>query len=160
MCYGCEHGMGGDCWDDRPTPMRRLPNVDFDVHNPMAYWEVEETGMDREQAQVAKLFREHLNTERVQAEVSRRIKMMEDYGNDMFPDGCVLGFTRTFQESEKAYAYVALKADNKWYVTGKENVPTGMTWAEFVSWMVGHPTANPVPVTSVAVATKWANLTK
>lgn len=120
--------------------------------------EEEETEMEEVDvnSRVAQEFKKVLETDAVKAEVERRVALMKGYGEDSWPVGTVFRFTRTFVNSFNAYQYAALKAGNgKWYVTGVDALTHGMSWGEFLTWMVGHPTAYPVGVAQVDVVSGW-----
>jgi hypothetical protein len=54
---------------------------------------------------------------------------------DEAADGLVLVFRWKPSETSKSYAYAALKADDRWYVTGRES-PNGLDTEDFVAWLI------------------------
>lgn len=91
-------------------------------------------------------------------EVTRRVEMIKKLGNDEYPFGAVLTWTRRFGEDSeftqsKEYTYAALKAgDGRWYVTGSGMSRTsGWKWHELVEWMfTGDNT-----IENLMVVTAW-----
>lgn len=53
---------------------------------------------------------------------------------DPYRDGDALEFRKRYPGSDTAYTYLALRADDLWYVTGRTG-PNGVSWAELTEWM-------------------------
>lgn len=91
----------------------------------------ERLSMSSVDARVAAILRER----QAQAEVEKRLKLIEAYGEDCYPEGAVIRFKKQFAKDGKQYSYAAIKAEGKWYTTGY-NAPKGFNWDEFVIWLV------------------------
>lgn len=52
---------------------------------------------------------------------------------DPFENGTHLEFVKVFPNSDKEYPYAALRANDRWFLTG-ERSPNNITWAQFVDW--------------------------
>lgn len=59
---------------------------------------------------------------------------IEAYGSDIYEDGNVLLFDRTFNDG-KTYSYAMIKAEGLWYTTGPRS-PKGYSWDQIVAWLV------------------------
>lgn len=92
---------------------------------------------------------EQLRKRQVEADLKRKVELVDDYGDDVYEDGTVFVFQKTFEgqpykpdgyKDDKAYTYAVIKTNNKWYTTGPMS-KKGYTWEEFVLWLVGgkHP---------------------
>lgn len=112
--------------------------------------------------------REALVQRKVDAEVTRRLEIIDSYGDDR-EDGTVLKFNKVLpikgtawtpgmvvtaahfnelvqaaqaaEEGAKAYTYVALRAGGRWYLSGPKQADKPRTWEEFVLWLAadGEP---------------------
>lgn len=95
--------------------------------------------MDRElRARLAEREAE-AKTAAVEAEVQRRLDIMESFGEDIFDDGTVVRFVKTYAvgDEEKAYWFAAIKANDRWYVTSTLiQQRAGKTWDEFKEFLV------------------------
>lgn len=96
--------------------------------------EVKEGGVNREiEAEVARTLRQ----KQIDAEVAKRLKLIEAYGKDTYPVGAVLRFNKQFTNGGTAYMYAAIKCENgRWYTSGPKS-REGYYWNEFVGWLVG-----------------------
>ncbi len=78
-------------------------------------------------------------TAAVEAEVQRRLDIMESFGEDIFDDGTVVRFVKTYAvgDEEMAYWFAAIKANDRWYVTSTLiQQRAGKTWDEFKEFLV------------------------
>lgn len=184
MCYGCENGMSEECWS-YPSPdidfdyqPRFTPPVDLtsyatgvsigrlsasvqktvDKKWAELFQEAGNMAIDREKYEVSRRFKEALELDAVQAEVSRRMGIMSDFGDDTWRVGTVFTFARSFGDGSKMYHYAVLKCENgKWYATGNDAVVSaGVTWRELLAWLVGHPTGSVITPHDVSVVSDAA----
>lgn len=79
--------------------------------------------------------RKHLDKIEDEAEVQRRLQMIEDFGNDTYKDSTVFVFPKKFTWDGTTYTYAVLKANGKWYMTGRAD-RSGITWRELAIWLV------------------------
>jgi hypothetical protein len=84
-----------------------------------------------------------LEERQVQAEVEKRLKLIEAYGDDNFPEGAVIRFKKQFRPDSTAYSYAAIKANGQWYTSGPKST-RAYSWLELVAWLVAG-----VPVTNI-----------
>lgn len=102
------------------------------------------------QDQIDREVAEALEVPRREAEVKRRVELAGKIGSvDTYENGAVLRWKRKYGKSE--YTYVALKAGDKWYVTGQsQSSSSGREWDELVNWMVtGENTIEELEVVDV-----------
>lgn len=77
--------------------------------------------------------REVLRAE-VETKVARLAGMDALPVEDDFPEFAVITFTRTFPDApERSYTYAALKAEGRWYLTGRDRAPH--TWDSLVAFI-------------------------
>jgi hypothetical protein len=74
-------------------------------------------------------------------QLSRRERQLEHLGRypveDPFPEGTRLEFEKRFPDSDKRYVYLALKAGNRWHITGARS-PQNVGWSKLVDfWGLG-----------------------
>jgi hypothetical protein len=84
-----------------------------------------------------------LEERQVQAEVEKRLQLIEAYGEDNFPEGAVIRFKKQFRPDSTAYSYAAIKANGQWYTSGPKST-RAYSWLELVAWLVAG-----VPVTNI-----------
>jgi hypothetical protein len=84
-----------------------------------------------------------LEERQVQAEVEKRLKLIEAYGEDNFPEGAVIRFKKQFRPDSTAYSYAAIKVNGQWYTSGPKST-RAYSWLELVAWLVAG-----VPVTNI-----------
>lgn len=66
---------------------------------------------------------------------ARQIEHMDRYpAEDPFADGATLEFEKRFPGSDKPYRYVAIKAGDRWHITGQRS-PQNVTWKKLVGFM-------------------------
>ena len=70
------------------------------------------------------------------AEQARLLAAAAHFGNDVYEDGNILTWEKCFDGSERSYAYAAIKAAGRWYVTGSVAPRDGMLWGALVDFMV------------------------
>jgi ATP-dependent Lon protease len=80
--------------------------------------------------------------------VEEKLKLIRDYfgEDDSHRDETVVKFNKQFQADGPEYHYAAIRTQGMWYTTGK-NSPKGLTWMEFVLWLV----SGPIPTTEINV---------
>lgn len=83
-----------------------------------------------------------------QEELTRKLALVEAYGDDVYEDGTMVRFTKEFANSDLEYVYVAVKCIDKWYLTGTIN-KQGHSWEEFVMFLVSGISVEPVDVEEV-----------
>ena len=68
------------------------------------------------------------------AEVERKLGLIDDFGPDIYADETVLKFRKQFLGSDTQYIYAAITVAGLWYTSG----PKGgrYTWDEFIAWLV------------------------
>lgn len=71
--------------------------------------------------------------DQARAERDARIKAMERFGPDNYPDHAIIHFDYQFYEDTKVYAYAAIKCNGLWYSTGPR-APKAYTWAQMIEW--------------------------
>lgn len=71
---------------------------------------------------------------------------IESLPEDNFENGVIVNFTKRFGRNHGGieYEYVALKARDKWYVTGRQ-LPYPITWSELLEF-IGHDNLDSVYV--------------
>jgi hypothetical protein len=92
---------------------------------------------------------EELHRVREEREFRRKMDVVAayQYAENTYEDGAVVRFTKRWTDVElragrvrerasREYTYVALKAGDRWYVTGKPHGGKSLTWEEFVTWLV------------------------
>ena len=83
---------------------------------------------------------EKIRREREEARERAKIEAMyaayDDADLSSLEDGEVVRFAWQPKDSDKLYEYAALKADDHWYVTGRES-PNGLGVEDFVAWLIG-----------------------
>lgn len=57
-----------------------------------------------------------------------RTRLKEQYGSDIYSDGCILRYYRQFNERSEVYPYAAVKGNNKWYISTGEQ----LSWEQFL----------------------------
>jgi hypothetical protein len=77
--------------------------------------------------------------------VAEKIALLDGYGEDTFPRGTVLRYTKHFSEGDRGYTYAAIKFsdDDSWANTDGER----KSWSQLVEWLV----QGPCPVASIEV---------
>lgn len=85
---------------------------------------------------------------------------IDRYGEDIYDEGDVIKFMKSFKvirrgapgftsgfESTRDFTYVALKANGKWFMTGRrDNEGKGMTWDELVEFMYAGTPASAITI--------------
>jgi hypothetical protein len=61
-----------------------------------------------------------------------RKERITEIGEDVYENESVLMWNRKFTGSRKAYTYIAVKADDVWYVTGSRQPNRSYTWDDLV----------------------------
>jgi len=69
------------------------------------------------------------------AAMEEELANLERFPKDTFADRSVIRFDKGFENTDKQYAYAAIKANDRWYLTGSTAPLQGMSWDELVSWM-------------------------
>lgn len=79
---------------------------------------------------------------REQARIARRLEELDRYpADDPYKDGTVLMFSRQFAAETRAYDYVAIRANGRWYTSAAGSPAGGRSWGQFVQWLVGAETS-------------------
>lgn len=66
---------------------------------------------------------------------ARQIEHMDRYpAEDPFPEGTRLEFKKRYPGSDQEYTYLALKAGERWHLTGARS-PQNVTWKKLVGFM-------------------------
>jgi len=66
--------------------------------------------------------------------------------DDEFDDGTILKIEKAFNlRGDKWYNYAAIKVKGRWFVTGHQFYPGGMTTGEFIDWMTRGSKLMPAP---------------
>lgn len=93
-------------------------------------------------------------------EVTRKLSLARQFGEDVFEDGTVFTLEKVFSEDDgaKRYRYATIKTGGKWYLTG--SMTQGLEWYELVIWMVtgvpvvGWTRLEPVQIPPMAMHTR------
>jgi hypothetical protein len=102
---------------------------------------------DMTQSNVDVLLAEALRLKEEQAELDRKLQLVQEYGEDVYEYGAVFTFDKQFTPTGIAYTYAVIKAyDGKWYTTGPRS-PKGYTWQELAVWLVSGQV--PVPFSTL-----------
>lgn len=75
-------------------------------------------------------------------QLEAEMTLLDRYGDDIYDDGDVIKFTKTFRPNEytahgdgsRRFTFAALKVGDTWYLTGRTLV-NGKTWDELVEFM-------------------------
>ncbi len=89
------------------------------------------------QHEALKLLTEELREVAVYREFARLSDAMLSYGPDEYPDGTILRIKKTFS-GERWFTYAAVKADERWWLTGSSPKNQTLTWEQLVLWLVGE----------------------
>jgi hypothetical protein len=85
-----------------------------------------------------------------------RLRLLDSYPDDDFNDGEVIVFTKQFDPAGQEYTFAAIKAEDRWYLTGGHLGRGGgvYTWEKLCEWLgtVG------VPTLSIFWATEWQDI--
>lgn len=88
--------------------------------------------------------------EELKDEVTRRVRLIKEIGEDTFDQFDVLRFKKHFRDGSgnvTTFTYAAIKVNDTWYTTGGHKY----SWGALLKWLVSGPT----PTTFVEKALTW-----
>lgn len=111
-----------------------------------------------EDAELERIVRERTRLE-------RRIRVLEEYGEDVWADGTVISFRKTFgamptglgvvrNSGSGSYEYVGIRAGDQWFLTGAAH-KDALTWDELVAFFSASPQVMPA---DVYVVDSWVSM--
>lgn len=86
------------------------------------------------------------------ASLADQLAEVEKFGEDEYKNGTVLTFKLKYAESPRWFTYAAVKADGRWWLTGRHSTP--FTWSGLVDFL----TAPGRKVRGLRVATGFRKL--
>lgn len=89
---------------------------------------------DPRQDEIDEKVRQIIEQEEIDAEVARRMGLVEEYGEDEYPDETVFKFSKRHNDDGPPYTYVVIKVKDHWYTSGAFSRRTD--WAGLVLWLV------------------------
>jgi len=72
--------------------------------------------------------------QRIDRQVKLKLGLIEDFGEDPYPEESPIFFRKQFNKNSRPYAYAAIKINGMWYTTGPSQ--GRYTWDELVRWLV------------------------
>jgi hypothetical protein len=98
--------------------------------------------------------RDELRKRALDLTVQTRLAAIQEYGEDNYPDGTVVSFSKVFAGNpETTYTYAGIRIRDKWYITGNGG-NTDLTWYEFLQFLTA-----PMAVTDFSVLTDFTRPT-
>ena len=113
-----------DFWGDPliPTAAELNKSLDLTIYEITNSWK--ETPVDRRESILNRL-----------ASLEAELAELDKWGDDVYPDGTVIKWKKTFPPRTRKYRFAALRAGGYWYLTNRDGYR--MTWSELVS-MLSH----------------------
>lgn len=97
------------------------------------------------------ILQERINSLKQEAQrIETQLAQIKCFGEDIYPDGAILAFEKSFKLGGKSYQYVMLKQDGLWYSTAQSFRVS--SWEEVKVWLA----EGPVPVTKLWEVTEFA----
>jgi hypothetical protein len=142
----------------KDSQYRRGQRIDMLVAQEFDYKKIaDETPMSPEvlkglqmsvQLTVDQQLQQKLAERRTEREVTRRLALVDSYGEDVYPVGTIISFEKKFDGAPETFTYAVIKGtDTKWFTTGHNHVyGSTLTWDALVEFLVASN-----PVTSVVI---------